>query len=355
VWEKVLCHPAIGIRDNFFHLGGHSLLALRLIGEINRSLDTTFPVSAFAQNPTIEGMATVFMRDSYARGEPKLVSLKPGHSVGEIFFIGAGLAECRIAEHLDAGPASFATWVPLPSSVSSAVASGDGAFLPPLEELAAPHTSLILKHKPSGPCFLAGYSFHGVVAFEVAHQLRQQGRDVDMVLLVDSWAMNPVWWQKLTALPLSRAVSSLKSRTRRVIGKQEKKTAQLGVSGLGRGADPSVANSYPEINDMPWEVLRRISSHVLKRYRFRALESRAVLFRTLDDARSPYLAIDHTMGWNGRFTRGLKIVDLPGRHQTILEEPYIGVFARQFGDNLPRLPAATQVEKLRALSASAAK
>ena len=55
-----------------------------------------------------------------------------------------------------------------------------------LEELAAAQVESIIKGQPLGPYFLAGFSAEGVLAFEVARQLTASGREVGLVVMVDS-------------------------------------------------------------------------------------------------------------------------------------------------------------------------
>src|SRR5690606_33889442 len=45
----------------------------------------------------------------------------------------------------------------------------------------------ILKIHPKGPYALAGFSFGGVVAFEMARQLKEQGKKVSLVGLLDTY------------------------------------------------------------------------------------------------------------------------------------------------------------------------
>ncbi|MFD2122936.1 phosphopantetheine-binding protein [Streptomyces cirratus] len=57
VWEAVLGHEPVGIRDNFFDLGGHSLLATRLLAEIRSALGATVGIRTFFAKPTVEELA----------------------------------------------------------------------------------------------------------------------------------------------------------------------------------------------------------------------------------------------------------------------------------------------------------
>ncbi|WP_330261192.1 non-ribosomal peptide synthetase [Streptomyces sp. NBC_00539] len=57
VWEAVLGHERVGVRDNFFDLGGHSLLATRLLAEVRSALGSTVGIRAFFAAPTVEQLA----------------------------------------------------------------------------------------------------------------------------------------------------------------------------------------------------------------------------------------------------------------------------------------------------------
>ena len=54
--------------------------------------------------------------------------------------------------------------------------------------MAAQYAAAVEAAAPHGPYLLGGWSFGGVVAFEMARQMRQRGRPVALVALLDSWA-----------------------------------------------------------------------------------------------------------------------------------------------------------------------
>jgi thioesterase domain-containing protein len=53
--------------------------------------------------------------------------------------------------------------------------------------MAAQYAAAVEAAAPHGPYLLGGWSFGGVVAFEMARQMRQRGRPVALVALLDSW------------------------------------------------------------------------------------------------------------------------------------------------------------------------
>lgn len=54
-----------------------------------------------------------------------------------------------------------------------------------VEDMAVGHIKEILALQPQGPYCLGGYSFGGLVAFEVAQQLRKRDQEVALLVLLD--------------------------------------------------------------------------------------------------------------------------------------------------------------------------
>ena len=52
--------------------------------------------------------------------------------------------------------------------------------------IAAKYIAELVKEKPSGPYILGGYSIGGVIAYEMASQLINQGQQVALLILIDS-------------------------------------------------------------------------------------------------------------------------------------------------------------------------
>jgi amino acid adenylation domain-containing protein len=328
IWQRILYVKTIGIRDNFFDLGGHSLMAIRLISEINQSLNRNLTIPAFFRSPTIEGMAQTLEKEEHSNPEPKVVPLQPGKPGRSIFFLDASMGQCQLAQLLDGGPASYATIVPLSAAVFRAAARNDTKNLPTVEELAAPHAALIQKQQPSGACILVGHSFGGLLAFEVAHQLQRQGRMVEMILLLDSWATTPAWWRKLQVLSLTRARRSIAFRARHWWSKT-RPTPLTGSRQKTPAPEPApVPDSVLETANQPiggvsWEILERVYRHARKNYRLHPLDSRAIVFRAQHSEVAHYYAVAGKLGWDGLLTRGLVVVETPGDHFSLLKRPHL--------------------------------
>ena len=58
-----------------------------------------------------------------------------------------------------------------------------------VEEMAACYVEMIHARYPEGPLHVGGWSFGGVVAFEIAQQFMQRGREIATVVLIDSYKL----------------------------------------------------------------------------------------------------------------------------------------------------------------------
>jgi thioesterase domain-containing protein len=56
-----------------------------------------------------------------------------------------------------------------------------------VEELAAEHLTSLRKVRPHGPYLLAGWSFGGLIAWEMRRRLIEAGEEVPLLSMVDSW------------------------------------------------------------------------------------------------------------------------------------------------------------------------
>jgi thioesterase domain-containing protein len=94
-----------------------------------------------------------------------------------------------------------------------------GAAGPTVQELARDYIEVIREQQPHGPYRLLGMSFGGVVAYEVAQQLRSQGEEVQFLALLDSALpeRRRDKLERLVALPPLRIVEVVARRIARKI------------------------------------------------------------------------------------------------------------------------------------------
>jgi thioesterase domain-containing protein len=70
----------------------------------------------------------------------------------------------------------------------------DGDPVPPtVEQMAAAQRAVIRRIRPTGPYFLGGFCFSGLIALEVARQLRAEGEQVELVATIETRVHPPIF------------------------------------------------------------------------------------------------------------------------------------------------------------------
>jgi thioesterase domain-containing protein/acyl carrier protein len=181
IWERVLEREPISLTDNFFRQGGHSLAALRLHARIQNEFQRQLPLGLLFQYPTIRELAQILRQETgYVRGSA-LVPLQPHGSRAPFFCVhpGGGSVFCYLdlVRYLGMSYPVYGLQVP-ELEEEQAIAS--------VEQLAAHYIAALQTVQPEGPYLLGGWSAGGIIAYEMASQLRYQGHDVALLCLFDS-------------------------------------------------------------------------------------------------------------------------------------------------------------------------
>jgi amino acid adenylation domain-containing protein len=207
--------PRVDPDASLFDLGGHSLTALRLLSRLAQERPdlALTPPQLFA-HPSVHALARALADGGGAA--PTVVRLNAtdpaiGGRTPLVCIAGvalyAGLARALADDRPVYG-------VFLPEDV---MAGADTAEVPAVPVMAARYRERIEARLPHGPLAVAGVSFGGTLALEVARQLRDAGRDVRLLVPMDThtphafglWApLGKPWlrWQARRAARRQRAV-----------------------------------------------------------------------------------------------------------------------------------------------------
>jgi amino acid adenylation domain-containing protein len=185
IWEELLGRSPIGLRDNFFlDLGGHSILAVRLAARIEKRLGVRLSLSTLIQGPTIEQLALALRREAVAEPATPLVAINPNGSRPPFFCVhpatGNALCYVHLARHLGGEQPFY--------GLQAAGLDGEAAPLDSVEDMARSYVAALRTVQPSGPYFLGGHSFGGIVAYEMACQLKRSGHEVALLAILDTMA-----------------------------------------------------------------------------------------------------------------------------------------------------------------------
>ncbi|MGD9851488.1 MAG: amino acid adenylation domain-containing protein [Nitrospirales bacterium] len=176
IWETVFKKSPIGVTENFYNLGGESLLAIRLCAEIERVLQKKIPVTVIFHAQTIERLAIVISEGKEAQPSSHMVPIQSGMAHQPLFCV---LFGSNFKQYMNNYPDQ-----PL-YMIFNQGHDGRPALYETVEDIAACYLKDIRTVQPRGPYFLAGYSFGGLVVYEMAQQLRRAGESVGLLALVD--------------------------------------------------------------------------------------------------------------------------------------------------------------------------
>lgn len=164
-----------GIHTNFYDLGCSSLEVFRLKWRLQNTpgFPTSIPITRIISNPTIASLTAALDTSSTANGSPPkpydpVVVLRSGGTKAPLWLVHPGVGEVlvflNLARHITDRP------------VYALRARGfDGEpFFGSLDEMAATYLAAVKRVQPRGPYAIAGYSFGGTVAFEMAKLLRAE-------------------------------------------------------------------------------------------------------------------------------------------------------------------------------------
>jgi thioesterase domain-containing protein/acyl carrier protein len=341
IWQTVLGVAPIGIRDRFFDLGGHSLLAVRLFARLQSELGVDLPLATLFEAPTIEGLAT-FVRD-LARPSTGhcLVGVQPsGHRPAIFGFPG-----------VDGGVLGFHTLARLLGSdqpfygLQSRGLDGDGRPLTRIEDIAATCVREIRERQPHGPYHLIGMCMGGVVAWEIAQQLREARYEVGVLALLETWPPAAVApdqpWPSPRGSVLLEFVGTRLRLYRQTLGELAGRARwryvgeRLGrLSDLGRHRD-SLVGVRAEIRR---QAIRRANLMAFQRYRLRPYPGPVVLFYA--EGRPLLSELDDRLRWH-QFAANLEAYGLPADDSgQLLREPHVRVLAAQLAGFIQRGAAA---------------
>jgi thioesterase domain-containing protein len=183
--------------------------------------------------------------------------------------------------------------------------------------MAASYIKEIQTLQPCGPYFLGGYSFGGLVAYEMARQLHAQGQKVGILVLFDS--DTPEW---LKPAPFHVQVSRHLS-----------KLLRLELKDKLRYVKRKLIRRFYSIKP-PLPPLEEAHHNAYRHYVTQVYPGRAILFRAseppeewLDWLQS--MKIDPQLGWGKLVAGGLEIQEVPGKHTSMLTEPYVQFLAEK--------------------------
>ena len=312
IWERLLAVQSVGIRDNFFNLGGHSLLAVRVVSEIEKETGQRLPLISFFQGPNIEYLASLLRQDVRSLSWPTLVEIQAGGPNVPLFCVSIpnvnALGYRSLARYLGTDQPVFGLQAQYPEDLE-----GEHSRTA-VDEIATEYLEVLRAVRPTGPYQFIGLCRGAHIAYEMARRLEQEGKEVALVGVIDTWVMentyNSFWRfqhnaKRLIALTLRGLKNQLGFTRKKIEGENNgHKTSNPDLTDAAERKQKTMKLYFPGRDFVPTSFAGRVA-----------------VFRT---RRQPHNRIhDEYLGWGKLAKGGVDLHFIPGGHDSVLREPYV--------------------------------
>ena len=201
-------------------------------------------------------------------------------------------------------------------------------FLTSIEEMAASYVSEIRRLQPAGPYCLAGYSFGGLVVFEMAHQLQRLGQEIGLLAMLDCPALH-YSMRRDRVTSLRGYLQRYKARTRELLfgpARLEylKKRSRRRLSALVFRFCNLAGFSLPA-----WAgTMEDVNAYISSAYRPNPYSGDLTLLKTRLGEDSVY-GDDHDLGWGCLVTGRVEVHEVPGNHDDMTARPNVIALAEK--------------------------
>lgn len=327
----VLGVEKIGVRDDFFALGMSSMSAVRIVNELNRTLNLKLGVAALFRYRTVEQLS----KSAIGWEQPTVVQMAEGKGGPPIYVINAGAHQFQIARFVgDRHRPVFGIEVPLRASWCDAARENRPDEMPGMDDLVEPYVNALRAHAGTSRCILVGHCFAGVIAFELGRRYAELGGKVDMVVLLD--APLPLRSFPVALRHWGRIWSTARDGASR-LGVGTRIAKSLGIlrwliKDMFHKTSREIRNRLTEVPlaGLRDENGRFIEAPVLDQIHGGTLQAYApgrisapgllVLAEALTESERPYREYDPELGWGSSFAGGLKIFQARGNHLSMIED-----------------------------------
>ena len=298
---------------SFFDVGGDSLLAVRFLSRVERTFGVRVTLRELFEAPTIQRLAARLREPGSTPMPSSVVVFQPSGSQTPLFFVDvspillpliAGLGVDRPV----VGISSLKENVRMDATVE-------------VSNIAGALVESILSFRPSGPYALAGFCAAGLIAYEVAQQLRRLGQEVEFVVLLD--VVNPessheqgqplpkklrYHLRQLRELSNVQRLQYLRERVQNLVslGKLAAWAFQADLA-LKTKRDPNTPSCYQRAA----AVIKAVN-----RYKPAPYDGSGLLIRCERHRDADY-------GWSALLGEAFETLEVRGGHDTMLKEPHL--------------------------------
>jgi thioesterase domain-containing protein/acyl carrier protein len=321
-WAAAFGRSDIGIHDDFRTLGASSLAIAELGQRLREAFDVDIPLIAIFRAGTIRSVAQLLQSEDRSLDDNPAAPIQPLGPRPPLFLCEGFGVYHALASRLGENQ-------PVYGLVRNVVEDH-----PSVADIAAHYRHHIRRIQPEGPYRLGGLSFGGLVALEVAQQLREEGAEVSLLALFDTPGPDAYRSHGGARWVMGHLRNLLRFRSAYLRRKLARRLRVLNPRDATSGALPEE------------DEVRRLFRQSAEGYAYRPYAGRIVLFRlAARDAMSDSLfdpalgEIDPALGWGAVAIGGVEVHEIGGDHVGMLTEPHVSEVAAGLRPHLDALGA----------------
>jgi len=339
VFRQVLSNPSIGIDDAFVESGGDSLKAVDIVARLKHELGVELSLEQVYRLATPALLATAIRTGSTRETDYSFIVLRSGNPDHMLFLIpGAGSDVMALWDLAQAMPREIHV-----IGFQYPGLDRKTEYLDSVPKLAAYFLNRLRFQQPHGPYQLAGTSFGGLVAFEMARQLEAAGESISFLGLLDTYAPG-----YLTFKP-------------RLPWKSKIKALHYGCLPIGMKNDTSWCNTIRGLRErcllaaarVPIRWLHPYSHrfyglmaacfHAGRTYTMRPIQAPVTVFLAEQELPDELFDRDAYLGWRDASRSGVRVVPISGRHGQHIRPPHVHALAQLIAKELTKAESAVDV------------
>jgi amino acid adenylation domain-containing protein len=296
IWSHLLGVDRIGVHDNFFELGGHSLIGIQLLAEVEEQFGHKLALKDLFQAPNIAEFAQLLQAGGATLKWKNLSPIQPEGDKIPFFCVHGDEANYFIPKYLGNDQPFYAFFHQGEDGLRVEHTSVEG--------IAAHFIHEMRSVRPHGPYLIGGYSFGGVVAYEMARQLIVAGEEVPLLALFDTYAP---------------------TEFKRVMDEEARFYFPLKNALLRLAANWYLKRTKPLPAKLRHFYIIDVYDQAIRQYDAGTYNGPLTIFKSATS-----IGPEH-MGWAKKEPTSMVIHIVPGDHYNLVKEPHVKELALELG------------------------
>ena len=340
-WQEIFGRDRIHPDHDFFALGGNSLLGSRLLAKVANKYGIELSMTTLYSARTIAKLADLIQLKQASADRWCIVPIRTRGSLPPLFLVhGVGgdvLGFFSLVKRLPPDQPVYA--------IQAQSLQQKGPTYIQLNDMAAYYVQEVRRVQPSGPYSFLGFSFGGLVAYEMAQQLQAQGEEVRMLGMLDTWQPSYQRRTPKSEPPLVRIYNRLLViwlNTRRLKPSSKLRYARERIKNrmLRQFYRYSAARGRTNLSETMKSV-RDINWIAGLNYKVLPYDGHITLFRAMEEGD---WGLPEDLGWRAMARGGVEIHPFPGDHGQVLAEPSVILLAEKLTECLIRNNQRVEIE-----------